>query len=94
MAGAAEIPREQLCHSHFQGILTNYLWIVVHGKPFARFDLNPELSSGRNSFWFEFETMVLEYWFNGELMSKDVDSTHEIISVWTFWQAGRYFFAT
>lgn len=60
-----------------------------HGKPFARFDLNQnycdEIISSLNL------NDNLDYWFNGELMNKDINSTNEII-LFDILQAGRYFF--
>lgn len=60
-----------------------------HGKPFARFVLSKnhqeEILSGLNL------RHGTEYWLNGELMNKDVDSTHEII-LFDVLAVGRYFF--
>jgi len=60
-----------------------------HGKPFSNFDLTPSLKEELLS------SLTLEsgkdYWLDGELMNKDVNSTKEII-FFDVLQAGKYLF--
>jgi len=60
-----------------------------HGKPFSNFELTPSLKDELIS------SLNLEddkdYWLDGELMNKDVDSTKEII-FFDVLQVGKYLF--
>lgn len=62
-----------------------------HGVPFARFDLDAnfkkEILQG-----LKLDSGV-EYWLDGELMNKDVNSTNEII-LFDVLQVGRYLFGS
>lgn len=61
-----------------------------HGTTFSRFSLDTRYTE-------EFLSLNIksgiEYWFAGELMNKDVNSTNEII-LFDILQAGRYFFGS
>lgn len=60
-----------------------------HGATFARFSLSKD-HCGQFLDGLHLQSGV-EYWFDGELMNKDQDSTNEII-LFDILQAGRYFF--
>lgn len=60
-----------------------------HGESFARFSLTKD---HRDQFLNGLNIQKgMEYWFDGELMNKDKNSTNEII-LFDILQAGRYFF--